>query len=120
MNRSRMTSDAAKDGAHSPKRSRGVSAAGRTKKDGIVEFFLRGGMVESAGGGPESRDELFDLLVATILSQNTNDRNSSKAHRSLRDLAKGRSLECITPGFILSVSRSSIEEAIFSSGYYHA
>jgi endonuclease III len=102
------------------KKSRAEGGAVGRAQDGIVAFFLRGDTEDSTGWTPPPREELFDLLVGTILSQNTNDRNSSRAHLALQDLARGRSHESITPRFILSTPRRAIEKAIFSSGYYHA
>lgn len=57
-------------------------------------------------------DDIFSKAVATILSQNTNDRNSIKAYKRLREAVD------IKPKAILSIEDRELIKAIKISGLY--
>jgi len=56
--------------------------------------------------------DAFEIAVATILSQNTSDRNALKAFEDLKGRLNGR----ITPKGVLSLSIDELESLISSSG----
>ena len=66
-------------------------------------------MVDSAAS--ISRD-LFSILVATILSQNTSDKNSWRAFQRLREKVG------VSPGSLSKASIHEVEEAIRPAGLY--
>ncbi|MDH7563636.1 MAG: endonuclease III [Candidatus Bathyarchaeota archaeon] len=59
-----------------------------------------------------SRKDPFEILIATIISQNTASRNSKKAFEKLSNMFK------ITPDTLANVSESQIEECLKTAGLY--
>ncbi|MFH1248841.1 MAG: endonuclease III [archaeon] len=57
-------------------------------------------------------DDVFQLLISTILSQRTRDENTEKASRQLFRVAS-------TPSKILKLNNKTLEKLIRPSGFYH-
>lgn len=72
---------------------------------------LRGGMEFTSEVPP--KNNLYKILVATILSQNTNDKNSIRAFRRLEEIIG------ITPSNILNANEMDVAEAIKIGGLHN-
>lgn len=62
---------------------------------------------------PRDNDEIFEICIGAILTQNTNWKNVEKALEKLRDI------RLINPKKILEADDETLKEAIKSSGYYN-
>lgn len=62
---------------------------------------------------PKNKNEIFEIIIGAILTQNTNWKNTEKALQNLREE------NIISPEKIIKISHEELSELIKSSGYFN-
>ncbi|MGQ9479692.1 MAG: endonuclease III domain-containing protein [Thermoproteota archaeon] len=79
----------------------------------VIERLKRTIAIDRKSFPPLTVNNAFEILIATILSQNTSDRNTERSMKRLRETIG------VTPEKILKASIRDLKSAIRSSGLYN-